>query len=189
MLAMKFCIGCQRKLPLTDFYMRSVGGRSYPQSRCKPCYLENRRKTCGWAWERPPGSRRAAARREYLRLRGRMIDGSILDCARSFLYCHRKQDRKMGREFNLTLEWICEQIAKPCVYCGEGEARRTLDRVNNSLGHLMDNVVTACIRCNLIRGNMPYEAWLAIVPSIRDTRQRGLFGDWQPRRLMTPSDK
>lgn len=186
---MKFCLGCQKELPLSEFYMRTVGGRSYPQSRCRPCYMRNRKKTCGWAWQRPPGSRKAANRREYLRLRDKIIDGKILECARNFLFCHRKSDRIRGREFDLSLEWICEQIAKPCVYCGEDEGRRTLDRIDNSLGHLENNVVTACIRCNLIRGNMPYEAWLALVPAIREVKQRGLFGDWQPRRLIQHQDK
>ena len=114
-----------------------------------------------------------------------MVDGDILECARSFFYCHRKQDAKTGREFDLDVDWICEKIALPCVYCGERVARRTLDRVDNALGHIKSNCVTACIRCNLIRGNMPHEAWMALVPSIKAVAESGLFGDWCPRRLMT----
>ena len=56
--------------------------------------------------------------------------------------------------------------------------KMTADRIDNNLGHTKDNVVAACYRCNMIRGNMPYKAWLNIAPAIRDTVEKGLFDDW-----------
>jgi hypothetical protein len=54
----------------------------------------------------------------------------------------------------------------------------TLDRIDNSIGHLMSNVNPCCYRCNYIRANMPYAAWLSIVPAIRATFELGLFAAW-----------
>lgn len=60
----------------------------------------------------------------------------------------------------------------------------TLDRIDNTRAHLKDNVVPSCIRCNYIRGSMPYEAWMNIVPSIRQTKELGLFGTWRSRPMV-----
>jgi hypothetical protein len=54
----------------------------------------------------------------------------------------------------------------------------TLDRKDNSIGHLLDNVVPCCIRCNYIRRDMPFEAWLIVATGIRKAKELGLFGTW-----------
>jgi hypothetical protein len=71
-------------------------------------------------------------------------------------------------------------IANGCIYCGETELRMTLDRINNDLGHLQTNVNASCRRCNWSRRDMPYAAWIRLVPEIRKIAEEGLFGDWHP---------
>jgi hypothetical protein len=127
--------------------------------------------------------------RHTARVRRQIIDGVILRCAEAFHYCHRNQDAKLGRDYDLDIDWVCEKITLPCSYCGLSDMRRTLDRIDNSVGHTKQNCVAACIRCNLIRGNMPHEAWMALVPSIKAVAKSGLFGDWCPRRLMTHKEQ
>lgn len=91
----------------------------------------------------------------------------------------RKTDRAKNRENNLTRPFILELIQRGCFYCGEINIRiMTLDRIDNSRGHTMDNVNPCCARCNIVRNNMPYEAWLFIIPTIRLAREKGLFGNW-----------
>lgn len=69
-------------------------------------------------------------------------------------------------------------IREACRYCGETTLKMTLDRRNNAVGHTKANVQPCCIRCNLIRRDMPYEAWLVIAPSVRASREAGLFNSW-----------
>lgn len=88
-------------------------------------------------------------------------------------------DRKRGRENDLTIEFVKQAIASGCSYCGESSIRMTLDRIDNDVGHTMRNVVAACIRCNIVRRDMPYEAWLTIAPAMRRARRNGLFKDWR----------
>ena len=60
-------------------------------------------------------------------------------------------DKKKNQICNLTKEWVKENItSKPCVYCGDTE-RIGCDRIDNSKGHIMDNVVPCCTGCNWIR--------------------------------------
>lgn len=101
------------------------------------------------------------------------------DRSRAVLKNCRKHDRASGfPACDLDLVFVREVIAKPCTYCGESETTMTLDRIDNSLGHSKANVVGACFRCNMIKSNMPYAAWLAIVPGVRKARKAGLFGSW-----------
>jgi hypothetical protein len=98
--------------------------------------------------------------------------------AQAILADARRADRKRGRECDLDLDFIRAAVGAPCVYCGETEIRMTLDRVDNSLGHAKANVVGACERCNYLRRDMPYEAWLVVALGMRAARERGLFGTW-----------
>lgn len=68
-------------------------------------------------------------------------------------YRYKMSDRKKHMENDLTVAWIRAKLKDAkCVYCG-----RTLslgfDRIDNSIGHTMSNVVVACAKCNKFRGN------------------------------------
>ena len=89
-----------------------------------------------------------------------------------------RADRLEGRGNDLSKEFIQSMISNGCAYCGETELKMTLDRKDNSIGHTRDNVTPCCIRCNYIRRDMPYEAWLVVAQSIREARELGLFGTW-----------
>jgi hypothetical protein len=90
----------------------------------------------------------------------------------------RRADKLRGYDNNLTRSVIESLISTGCQYCGATELKMTLDRMDNAFGHVVDNVVPCCIRCNYIRRDMPYEAWLLLIPSIRLAREQGLFGSW-----------
>src|ERR1041385_3112550 len=100
---------------------------------------------------------------------------------------YKYKDKKAGfAGFDLTKEIIKELIKDGCDYCGESptKIRMTLDRIDNTKGHISSNVIPACYRCNVMRGTMPYKAWLELVPTIRSVREKGLFDDWNGRNLV-----
>jgi hypothetical protein len=90
----------------------------------------------------------------------------------------RKSDLRNGREHSLGKEFVRECLSQPCVYCGETRLKMTLDRMDNKLGHIESNCVPCCVRCNYIRRDMPYEAWVVFVGAVRKAREDGLFGSW-----------
>ncbi len=101
--------------------------------------------------------------------------------ARFILEDTRKSDKKKNRENDLDLEFIKDIISNGCVYCGENEINICLDRIDNSRGHTKDNILPACVRCNYIRNSMPHEAWLHILPLVKEARIKGLFNNWKTR--------
>lgn len=91
----------------------------------------------------------------------------------------KKSDRKKERVgYDLTSTYVNKAIKNGCDYCGEKNIQITMDRINNDIAHTMKNCRPACIRCNLLRGSMPYKAWIILAPKIREIRESGLFGDW-----------
>lgn len=96
------------------------------------------------------------------------------------LWESRKKDKKKGLENDLDIEFISKEVKKGCIYCEDrAPVRMTLDRIDNTLGHLKSNVVPACERCNRVRGDMPHKAWLIIAPAMKQAREEGLFGNWE----------
>lgn len=63
-----------------------------------------------------------------------------------------RRDKKKGlSNGNLSLEDVIELTSHPCFYCGTTKMERGLDRIDNSLGHAVDNGVSACPPCHALR--------------------------------------
>jgi len=99
---------------------------------------------------------------------------------KAVLWDCRSSDRKKGLVGNdLDEKFILAALSNGCAYCGEQSLRMSLDRIDNTLPHTKSNVIPCCIRCNYLRGSMPYPAWTYLVPTIREAKNLGLFGDWR----------
>lgn len=112
---------------------------------------------------RVDGNRRRARKLKEIRGQGGKLSRFLLADA-------RKMDRRKDLRGDIDLE-----------------LRPSLDRIDNQKGHLKTNVNLSCIRCNLLRQDMPYDAWLMLVPTIRLIRERGLFGQWIGRGHQPPN--
>ena len=90
--------------------------------------------------------------------------------ARWLLKGYRKRDREAGfGPTDLDYDTVESLIREPCSYCEDTKITMTLDR---------KDVVPACFRCNMLRGSMPYEAWLYVAKTVKEARLLGLFGTW-----------
>lgn len=77
--------------------------------------------------------------------------------------------KRRGYELTLTFEQFVEINGKICFYCDgrsgyKDEAGTRLDRLNNSRGYTLDNVVPCCSFCNKIKQNLltPDETKIAV---------------------------
>ncbi len=64
---------------------------------------------------------------------------------------------KRELEFTLVLNDFKEITARPCIYCGEHNNPRGIDRENNSFGYVLTNCVPCCGVCNHMKGAMRVE--------------------------------
>jgi hypothetical protein len=166
---MKICSKCKSSKDEEGFYKKADGSC---RSQCKFC--ENSYKPERKAWL-SANYKESKSKKEKMRRRDPLYTCQYI------LTDSRKSDRKKGFDNDLTLEFIIEITKNGCSYCGETKLRMTLDRIDNTKGHIQSNVNGACIRCNYARGSMPYEAWMCLVPAIRVACEKKFFGDWTGR--------
>lgn len=94
--------------------------------------------------------------------------------AYSLFNLYRRYDRERGLSFNMTVEYLLDEIlSKPCVYCGSTE-KIGADRIDNTEGHLTYNCVPACQTCNLTRADRFtfMEMCRIIGPAIRTVKDK-----------------
>ena len=149
---------------------------------CKDC--ENKRKRLKYAGLPEP--------EEYKNLSKRVKQRRIFENKpyRKTSQYNRKRidykavDKKKGRNSDLTTEFIEKCFNSNCVYCGFPAI--TLDRIDNTLGHTMDNCVPACFECNTARNRLfSYEEMKIIGKCIRSIKlDRG--SDYIPTKAILP---
>ncbi len=172
----KYCHTCKSFKHINEFKWRIVARKKYPASQCRLCEAIKRRERYRRNTKRDRAKRQKSWRKSYDRRKELRAKG--INISRWILVDSKNSDQKQKRQNNLDKQFIEELIKNGCIYCGETQLRMTLDRIDNSIGHLKSNVNPACIRCNYMRRDMPYNAWLKIVPAIRKAREMGLFENW-----------
>jgi len=69
-----------------------------------------------------------------------------------------------GYSFDLTFEQVTQLTNQPCHYCDLlSSPRNGIDRVDNTKGYSIDNVVPCCSVCNRAKMEMSYEDFLAFI--------------------------
>lgn len=73
-------------------------------------------------------------------------------------------------EGNIPIEQFYSLSQLPCQYCGDlntnkffNFAYNGLDRIDSSMGHMMNNVVPCCKQCNFAKSNLPlkdFQSWM-----------------------------
>lgn len=69
--------------------------------------------------------------------------------------CAKDRAKRKSMQFTLTFEEYCSIISKPCFYSGESMEKDQgsgLDRIDNSKGYHLDNVLPSRGWCNRLRG-------------------------------------
>jgi len=64
---------------------------------------------------------------------------------------YRNGARIRSLEFGITMEQFLTFWGKPCHYCGKEIELIGLDRVDSSIGYVMENIVSCCSQCNFAK--------------------------------------
>jgi hypothetical protein len=160
----------------------------YRSPHCRSCMNKASRKRAikRHGKNRSPAQKRNRAKKRKVLAQARrdQVRGPIV--AKLIIYQSRFRDKSNGLETDLTRSFVEKLISGPCHYCGEMQLKMTLDRIDNDVGHTVLNVLPACIRCNVVRNNIPFKVWELMVPVMRRAREEGLFGHWG--RFSVPSE-
>lgn len=73
---------------------------------------------------------------------------------------YQNNAKARDREFSLTLEEFSAFWQKPCHFCNEPISTIGLDRKDNSLGYVVNNVIPCCFQCNFLKGKTSYTEFI-----------------------------
>lgn len=169
MMNIRTCKKCGISKPLEKFPLIGGAAIGYRRHSCNACHYGIRKGNPEYL----------KAQRAYVKARRTKPEYRAGFILRDL----RQGDKKCQRANDLDLEFVRDLLKKGCSYCGENQynVKMSLDRINNSLGHIKSNVLPSCDNCNLTRGTMPYEAWLLVAKTIRKARKLGLLAGWNRR--------
>lgn len=170
------CEICFNSYPDVIPQSRIVNQVRYYRKYCKKCD-SNRRTEVGFN-ERSPQAKENQKIRDRENQRKIRRSGELTDLAKCIIHDCNLSDQRKNWINDLDYEWVLKTIEQPCFYCGATDIKKSLDRIDNELSHCKKNLICSCVRCNLIRKNMPYEAWLLIVPGVKLAYESGAFKDW-----------
>jgi len=147
---MKICTKCKAEKELNDdnFPKRKLRDGSYTwHSYCRQC----RRKTRIGEYKRGKNDEEIKKhRRGYQKVYGQTFKGKAI----RLLKAYRNADKKRGYTFDLPQQWFIDNILKSkCYYC-ESVEQIGADRLDNSIGHIVYNVVPCCSVCNSVRSDI-----------------------------------
>jgi RNA polymerase subunit RPABC4/transcription elongation factor Spt4 len=72
---------------------------------------------------------------------------------------YKKQSKRDKKIFNLTYQQFYKIVTSKCHYCGSDD-NIGIDRKNNKIGYIINNSVSACWKCNALKGSKTYEEFL-----------------------------
>lgn len=159
---LKICATCNIEKPIDDFPCgRKVSGGLYYRPHCYSCKYNKEKQN------------------------GRVPDKAYF---KSYYYKHKLYFKYKAYRHNDKVKFNnCETIEKykaielmmlNCSYCGR-ENSNGLDRLDNTLGHIDNNVVPCCEKCNYILGDLPVEAKELLKEGLTSIREKGLLEKWQ----------
>lgn len=177
----RVCHGCEHQLPLTDFHVDN-NGTAGRRAKCKDCHSAQAR--AWYAANRDTQVGRRLSRRHanieqhrlwdterYFRDRTKRIELAVEQGHK-----RRLRLRSAAHDPGVTRANLRKQYGDACFYCAvvmdfgrykRGETPRDLASIEHvvpiSRGgtHTWDNVVLACLSCNLRKNATPLEEWQA----------------------------
>lgn len=91
----------------------------------------------------------------------------------------RSGAKKRDLEWAIDYEDYVALIVQVCFYCQGAldECGAGLDRKDNDLGYMVDNVVPCCSLCNYMKSDMlSYEQMVRLSPVLQELRREGNLG-------------
>lgn len=79
---------------------------------------------------------------------------------------YKRESARRNLAFTITVDEFKSIVGWPCLYCGESETPRGVDRWDNSVGYEFDNCRPCCGVCNRMKGTLSGRQFVAICERI-----------------------
>lgn len=107
--------------------------------------------------------------------RSQSVKGQYLTCKRGAMI--------RNLDFKISLEEFSSMIGRNCRYCGDILDRPKIDRLDNEVGYISENIVPCCTTCNRMKWTHTEEGFYKQLKKILNWRSGNIKEDWQPSVL------
>lgn len=156
---MKTCTVCKVEKPLIE-YTTDKSKKEGKKSSCKKCnsiqqskWVKKDRQKYPEKWKQIYKNKkiRPGYSKQYYKDNRELFLTKVKEPKNRYKMLN-SQAKRRGYEVTITLEQFLKLREAPCNYCKGvlNEYGHGLDRIDNSKGYLIDNVVPCCSRCNQI---------------------------------------
>jgi len=90
----------------------------------------------------------------------KVIDAAYRQTIKGRYNTYKGGAKYRGHLFDLSVKEFSTFWQKDCSYCGSAITTIGLDRIDSSIGYRVNNVVSCCSVCNLMKLNHNEQAWL-----------------------------
>ena len=175
----KICSKCNKEKLANEFYTRNNGKNL--RTKCIKClnpheykrhknnnsqaYKENRKKAY-----------------KNVKIKQKFERANNINRPKYIILESRRQDTIHNRSYDLDFKFVEKLIQSGCKYCGAQpeNCKMSIDRIDNTKGHIKTNVIPSCVNCNLTRGSMPYDAWITyLAPAMKQAMESGKLNNWK----------
>jgi hypothetical protein len=141
---MKTCKHCKKEYETSkSFLSTSTASTLYCSKECRDAVRKQVNK----------------ANKEKAKLKMQQVDN--IDWISKVIQSKYKRSAKQrGYSYTLTLDDIKAYYKKPCYYCNSDVNTVSLDRVDNNKGYISDNIVSCCIKCNVMKHTQTQEDFI-----------------------------
>ena len=130
--------------------------RSHNNMPSKKYYWRNPQKErkAALKWNKENRDKKAVSDRRYMQTSG----GRYI--------AYRNGAKNRGLLFNISRDEFIRLVKKRCDYCNDENTQMGLDRVDNSVGYLLSNVVPCCEKCNRMKLTMTLDEFYTQIEKI-----------------------
>ena len=160
---MRKCLKCKVEKPATaDFFYRDKNRFLGIMYVCKICDKKRTKLQDRVGRYSNMSDKQKKAKKTASQKYNRTDKGKSIHLANAY----RKEDKKKGRDCDISANDILNVYNSNCVYCGYKATG--FDRLDNSIGHIKSNCVPCCKECNVARmDNFTHEEMFLIGATIR----------------------
>jgi len=144
----KKCSLCKKTKSLKEYWIRRDR-----KEASRSCCIECGRKQLRDRYKKNPNKYRELRKRNYHKYREKnlLAQKKYWATPKAHLDKYRRNAKKRGIKFELTISDINRWWGHSCGYCGEDIKMIGLDRLDSEGGYTPDNVSPCCKRCNVAK--------------------------------------
>lgn len=143
------------------------------RQRRRALYIEQREEKL--AYQKTYASANKRKIQEYQKTYGKKYYEKTKHTSAHRYKAYKGDARRRGFDFFLTVEEFALFWQQPCEYCGITISAIGIDRRDNQKGYELDNCVSCCSVCNLAKGQLVFDEWMAYLEQVAIYHRTGLI--------------